>query len=108
MQVSVYNSRLPLRRSRTARLRRSLSSLPSSLPSVPTRRRQRPPWQLVGAVVLPIAALAAVGYVARRRFYLGVAVFAKAVEEVADAVEDAAEDLGDAAKARADQDEGKK
>jgi hypothetical protein len=79
-----------------------------SMPSMPTRRRQRPPWQLVGAVVLPVAALAAVGFVARRRFYLGVAVFAKAVEEVADAVEDAAEDLGDAAKARADQGEAEK
>jgi hypothetical protein len=50
---------------------------------------------------VPLVVLGVVALVARRRFYLGVAVLAKAVEEVADAVEDAAEDLGDAAKARA-------
>jgi hypothetical protein len=103
MQVTVNSTRIPLRRARSSRFRPSLSSLPS----IPMRRRQRPQWQLVAAAVLPLAALAVVGYVARRRFYLGVALFAKAVEEVADAVEDAAEDLGDAAKARADQGEAK-
>jgi hypothetical protein len=107
MQVTVNSTRIPLRRARSSRFRPSMSSLPS-LRSMPMRRRQRPQWQLVAAAVLPIAALAAAGYVARRRFYLGVAVFAKAVEEVADAVEDAAEDLGGAAKARADQGEPKK
>jgi hypothetical protein len=95
MQVNVKTPTLPRRQTRAARLRSSL----------PSRRRQRPPWQLVGAVGLPLVALAAVALVARRRFFLGVALVAKAVEEVADVIEDAAEDLRDAAKARADRGE---
>jgi hypothetical protein len=96
MQVKVKTPTFPpLGRTRSSRFR----------PSLPTRRRRRPPWQLVGAAALPLAALAAFAFVARRRFFQGVALFAKAVEEVADAIEDAAEDLGDAAKARADRGE---
>ena len=95
LQVTAAKSRLPLKRSRTARLR-------ASIPSVPNRRRQEPPWLLIGAVALPVVAVGLVAVVARRRFFQGVVLLAKAVEEVADAVEDAAEDLGEAAKARAD------
>jgi hypothetical protein len=98
MQVSAPKPRLPLKRSRTARLRAS----------IPMRRRQQPPWRLIGAVALPVVAVGVVAYVARRRFYQGVVLLAKAVEEVADAVEDAAEDLGEAAQARVDKGEATK
>lgn len=93
--MQVKTPTLPLRQTRTSRLRSSL----------PTRRRQRPQWQLAGAAALPLVALAVIALFARRRFFKGVATVAKAVEEVADAIEDAAEDLGDAAKARAEQGE---
>jgi hypothetical protein len=58
---------------------------------------------LVRAVLVATAAAAVVGlvYVARRRVFAAVAVFAEAVEEVADTVEDAAEDLTDTARDRA-------
>jgi hypothetical protein len=96
LQVNATKPRLPLKRSRRARLR-------ASIPSVPTRRRQQqPPWRLIGAVALPVVAVGVVALVARRRFFQGVVLLAKAVEEAADVVEDAAEDLGAAAKARAD------
>jgi hypothetical protein len=91
MEISVYTTKLPVRRARASRFR----------PSVATRRRQQPPWRLIGAAVVPLVLLGAVGYAARRRVFQGIAVLAKAVEEVADVVEDAAEDLAEAAQARA-------
>lgn len=81
-------------------MERLRASLPARA-SLPSRRRQQPPWRLIAAAALPVIAVAGIAYVARRRFYLGIALLAKAVEEVADAVEDAAEDLAEAAEARA-------
>jgi hypothetical protein len=97
MEVNAYISRVPLRRSRAQQLR-------ASLPSLPIRRRQQPPWRLIGAVVVPLVVVGVAAYVARRHVFKGVAVFAKAVEEVADVVEDAAEDLAEAAEAKAKSD----
>jgi hypothetical protein len=97
MEVNAYISRVPLRRSRAQQLR-------ASLPSVPSRRRQRPPWRLIGAVAVPLVVVGVAAFVARRYVFKGVVVFAKAVEEVADVVEDAAEDLAEAAEARAERD----
>jgi hypothetical protein len=73
-----------------------------SRPLLVTRRRREPPYRLVAAVALPLAALAVLALVARRRFFRGVAVAAEAVEEAADAVEDAAEDLADVAREKAE------
>ena len=98
MEISVPKSPLPLRRARASRFQ---MLYPTRL--YPARRRQTPSWRLVGAIALPVVAIAAAGFLARRRFFQGVAVFAKAVEEVADAVEDAAEDLGEAAEKRAEE-----
>lgn len=94
MEISVYRTRLPVGRSRGFRFR----------PSLPTRRRQQPSWRLIGAAAVPLVVLGVAAYVARRRVFQGVAVLAKAVEEVADVVEDAAEDLAKAAQARAEGD----
>jgi hypothetical protein len=60
---------------------------------------------LLAAAAAPLVVLGVAAYVGRRRVFQGVAVLAKAVEEVADAVEDAAEDLAEAAEARAKRDE---
>jgi hypothetical protein len=84
-----------LRQSRFARYR----------PSLPTRRRRRQPsWRLVGAAAVPLVLVGVAAVVARRRVFQGVALLAKAVEEVADTIEDAAEDLAEAAQARAEGD----
>jgi hypothetical protein len=88
MQVSVDKPNLQVRRGDSW-----------SRPLLVTRRRE-PPFRLLAAVVLPLAAFAVLALVARRRFFQGVAVVAEAVEEAADAVEDAAEDLADAARER--------
>jgi hypothetical protein len=94
MQVSDYTTKIPVRRARASRFR----------PSLPSRGRQQPPWRLIGAAVVPLIVLGVVAYVARRKVFQGVAVFAKVVEEVADVVEDAAEDLAEAAQGRAEGD----
>jgi hypothetical protein len=93
MQVSIPKTKIPLRRSRSSRFR--------TLYPVRQRQPQLPSWRLVAAAAIPLAALALVALVARRRFFQGVALLASAVEEVADTVEDAAEDLAEAAEARA-------
>jgi hypothetical protein len=98
MEVNAYISRVPLRRSRAQQLRASLPSMPSR------RQRPQPPWRLIGAVAVPLLVVGVAAYVARRHVFKGVAVFAKAVEEVADVVEDAAEGLAEAAEARAKSD----
>jgi hypothetical protein len=97
MEVNTYISRVPLRRSRAQQLR-------ASLPSLPSRQRQQPPWRLIGAVAVPLVVVGVAAFVARRYVFKGVVVFAKAVEEVADVVEDAAEGLAEAAEARAERD----
>ena len=94
MQINSYTSRVPLNRARSRRIALAL----------PSRRRQQPSWRLIGAAAVPLVALGVVAYVARRRLFQGVAVLAKAVEEVADAVEDTAEDLAEAAQAKAERD----
>ena len=97
MQITNYKPKL--RRSRFSSYR----------PSLPSRqRRQPPPWRLVGAAAVPLVLLGVVGYVARRRVFQGVALLAKAIEEVADTIEDAAEDLAEAAQARADKGDAEK
>jgi hypothetical protein len=83
-----------LRQSRFARYR----------PSLPSRRRRQPSWRLVGAAAVPLVLVGVAAVVARRRVFQGVALLAKAVEEVADTIEDAAEDLAEAAQARAEAD----
>jgi hypothetical protein len=62
---------------------------------------EQPVWRQAALAAVPVAGLAALAYVGRRRFWQGVAVVADAVEEVADTVEDAAEDVADAARERA-------
>jgi hypothetical protein len=94
MQVSAPIPTLPLRRAHSSRF------VPFA-----ARRPQVPSWRLVAAVAVPLAALALVAYVGRRRLFQGIALFADAVEEVADTVEDAAEDLAEAAKERAERSE---
>jgi hypothetical protein len=69
-----------------------------------SRRRQQPPWRLIGAAAVPLVAVGVVAVFARRRLFQGVALLAKAVEEVADTIEDAAEDLAEAAEAKAKSD----
>lgn len=93
MQVNAHKPRF--RRSRFSSYR----------PSLPSRQRRQPPLRLVGAAVVPLVLLGVVGYFARRRVFQGVALLAKAVEEVADTIEDAAEDLAEAAEARAKRDD---
>jgi hypothetical protein len=93
MQVSAAKPSLSLRRARSSRLRP---------PLVARRRRRQPPVRLVAAVALPIAVLAVLALVARRRFFQGLAVIADAIEEAADVVEDAAEDFADAAREQAE------
>jgi hypothetical protein len=92
MQGNAHKPRLQLGRARSRRFR----------PPLPGRQRRQSSWRLVGAAALPLAALGILAYVARRRVFQGVAVLAKAVEEVADTIEDAAEDLAEAAQARAE------
>jgi heme exporter protein D len=94
MELNAYTSRVPLRRARSRRFP----------PSLPSRRRQQPSWRLIGAAVVPLAVLGVVALFARRRLFQGVALLAKAVEEVADTIEDAAEDLAEAAEAKAKSD----
>ena len=53
-------------------------------------------------VAFAVAGLVGLTYMARRRLWQALAIFADAVEEVADTVEDAAEDVRDAARARAE------
>ena len=65
------------------------------------RRRQERDWRRLGLLIVPLAGLAALAYVGRRRLWQGVGLVASAVEEVADTVEDAAEDLRDTARERA-------
>jgi divalent metal cation (Fe/Co/Zn/Cd) transporter len=60
------------------------------------------PLARVAMLVVAVAGLAALAYIARRHLWKAVAVVADAVEEVADTVEDAAEDVRDAARARAE------
>jgi hypothetical protein len=93
MQVNAH--KLQLGRARSRRFR----------PPLPARQRRQPPWRLVGAAAVPLVLLGVVGYVARRRVFQGIALLAKAVEEVADTIEDAAEDLAEAAEARAKRDD---
>jgi hypothetical protein len=100
MEISVYTNKLPVRRARSSRFRPTLPPLPP----LASRRRRQPPWLLIGAAAVPLVLLGVTAYVARRRVFQGVALLAKAVEEVADTIEDAAEDLGEAAQARADRD----
>jgi hypothetical protein len=97
MQVSVSDARprLSLKRARSLQPR----------PPFAARRRQLPPWQLVAAAVVPLALVAVVAYLARRRLFQGAGLVAEAVEEVADTVEEAAEDLAEAAKKRAERPE---
>jgi hypothetical protein len=94
MQLTVNSHRIPLRRSRSRFL--------TALPTVRRPQQQQPPWRLIGATVVPLVVLGVVVYVARRQVFKGVAVFAKAIEEVADTVEDAAEDLAEAAQEAAE------
>jgi hypothetical protein len=49
-----------------------------------------------------VAVLLGLTYMARRRLWQAIAIFADAVEEVADTVEDTAEDVRDAARERAE------
>ena len=70
-------------------------------PSLPSRRRRQLSWRLIGPAAVPLALVGVAAYVARRRVFQGVALLAKAVEEVADTIEDAAEELAEAAQARA-------
>jgi hypothetical protein len=74
------------RRTRTRRWLGWLDELPAS-------RR-------AAVLLVPVAGVAALAYVGRRRVWQGVALLAGAVEEVADTVEDAAEDLRDTARER--------
>jgi hypothetical protein len=53
-------------------------------------------------VALAVGSLLALTYMARKRLWQAIAIFADAVEEVADTVEDAAEDVRDAARERAE------
>jgi hypothetical protein len=104
MQVSAPKARLPLRRARSLQVRPPFvgdRSFQVRSPFV-EQRRERPSWRVVGAVAVPLAALAVLALVARRRFFQGMAVVADAVEEAVDVVEDAAEDLADAARERAE------
>jgi hypothetical protein len=64
-------------------------------------RRQERDWRRLGLLIVPLAGLAALAYVGRRRLWQGIGLGASAVEEVADTVEDAAEDLRDVARERA-------
>ena len=97
MQVSDARPQLSVKRVR---------SLQPRPPFVARRRQlQLPPWRLVVAAAVPLALVAVVAYLARRRLFQGVALVAEAVEEVADTVEDAAEDLAEAAKDRAERTE---
>ena len=64
------------------------------LGELPARRR-------AAVLLVPVAGVAALAYVGRRRLWQGAGVVASAVEEVADTVEDAAEDLRDTARERA-------
>lgn len=104
--MQVKTPTLPLRQSRASRLQSRVVLLQSRASrlqsSLPTRRRQRPPWQVAVAAAVPLAALAAFAYVARRWLFQGAALVADAVEEAADAVEDAAEDLAEVARERAE------
>jgi hypothetical protein len=102
-QVSAPKPQLPLRRARSLQFRPPFvgdRSFQLRSPFV-EQRPERPSWRVVGAVAVPLAALAVLALVARR-FFRGIAVVADAVEEAADAVEDAAEDLADAARERAE------
>jgi hypothetical protein len=100
MEISVYTNKLPVRRARSSRFRPTLPAFPP----LASRRRRQPPWRVIGAAAVPLVLLGVAAYVARRRVFQGVAVLAKAVEEVADTIEDAAEDLGEAAQAKAKSD----